>query len=127
MGGTLRFWLGGGCCYGSGFVPPPVVQTQPGNRGLFQGFNIHTPPSVGGVYRLRATPTHRGTDTRYQRTLVVPTSMERRRSVVSLCHLFYPSMIDCDFSYADFSVSLSSPRAACVRLLFVLRKSNFIG
>lgn len=79
--------------FGSGVVvatdrdlhPPPVVRTHPGNRGLFRGLNIHTPPPVGGVYRLRATPTRRrGTDTRYQRTLVAPTSVERRRSAVSL-------------------------------------------
>lgn len=48
-----------------------------GDRGLFRGFNTRTPPPVGGVYRLRATPTcHRGTDTRYQRTLVAPTRVE---------------------------------------------------
>lgn len=108
----LRFWLGGGCCYGSGFAPPPVVRTQPGNRGLFRGLNIHTPPPVGGVYRLRATPTRRrGTDTRYQRTLVAPTSVERRRSVVSLPP-FYPS------TAAIFHVLIFPPppslSAACV-------------
>jgi hypothetical protein len=44
-----------------------------GGRGLFRGLNTHTPPPVGGVYRLRAIPTvRRGTDTRYQRTLVAP-------------------------------------------------------
>ena len=111
-GGTFCFWLGGGCCYGSGFAPPPVVRTEPGNRGLFWGLNIHTPPPVGGVYRLRATPT-RCTDTRYQRTLVAPTSVERRRSAVSLLSpspspFLYPSTV------AIFHVlifPLPSPRA----------------
>lgn len=123
--GTLRFWLGGGCCYGSGFAPPPVVRTQPGNRGLFRGLNIHTPPPVGGVYRLRATPTRRrGTDTRYQRTLVAPTSIERRRSAVSL-----PSF--CPSTAAIFHVLIfpppPSPRAACACAPYHLSEYNAIG
>jgi len=30
-----------------------------GGRGLFRGLNAHTPPPVGGVYRLRVIPTTR--------------------------------------------------------------------
>lgn len=121
-GARSAFGFGGGCCYGSGFAPPPVVRTQPGNRGLFRGLNIHTPPPVGGVYRLRATPTRRrGTDTRYQRTLVAPTSVERRRSAVSL-----PSFLPLhgrDFSRADFSATPLSLRArhACCPLVLCPR------
>lgn len=67
-----------------GFVPPPAT---PSGIGVSSGGYTRTPPLVGGVYRLRAIPTcHRGTDTRYQRTLVAPTSVEkrRRRSAVSI-------------------------------------------
>lgn len=40
---------------------------------LFRGLNTHTPPPVGGVYRLRASPTtYPSSDTRYQGTLVAP-------------------------------------------------------
>ena len=131
-GGTFCFWLGGGCCYGSGFAPPPVVRTEPGNRGLFWGLNIHTPPPVGGVYRLRATPT-RCTDTRYQRTLVAPTSVERRRSAVSLLSpspspFLYPSTVAI-FHVLIFSASLPAraTRECIPYTLFIPRESNSIG
>lgn len=45
---------------------------------LFRGLNTHTPPPVGGVYRLRAPPTtYPSTDTRYQGTLVAPRRTQR--------------------------------------------------
>lgn len=82
-------------------------------RGLFRGLNIHTPPPVGGVYRLRAIPTrHRGTDTRYQRTLVAPMSVEQRRSAAST-PLSSPHL-GRDFSRADFSLPIPSRLARCV-------------
>lgn len=131
-GGMLRFWFGGGCCYGSGFAPPPVVRTQSGNRGLFRGLNVHTPPPVGGVYRLRATPTRRpGTDTRYQRTLVAPTSVERRWSAVSLPLSSSSSPLPFhghDFSRADFSaLPPRAQRAYTPCPLSLTRESNPTG
>lgn len=113
-GGEADSAFGSGVVVATGFAPPPVVRTQPGNRGLFWGLNIHTPPPVGGVYRLRATPTRRcGTDMRYQRTLVAPTSVERRRSSVSLPP-FYSSTV------AIFHVLIFPPTSLPARSIRVL-------
>lgn len=91
-------------CYG-GSLPrerDPVLRSEARDGRLFRGLNVHTPPLVGGVYRLRATPTvAHGTDTRYQRTLVAPayrdSGVARVAPTGALCR---------DFSRADFSTPL---------------------
>lgn len=57
---------------------------------LFRGLNTHTPPPVGGVYRLRASPTtYPSTDTRYQGTLVALRRTERISRANSRSTIFH--------------------------------------